>query len=180
MYVPALDYRHHYSQSSLTDPIVRETDLTLTASETKLYLIETICFSHKNHSRKQLAFSGDFFLLPVDILQLNGVSTELCVTSRNYFTNECQKFDMIKMLYDWFVQESYYNLFCIRLEFRSCCFQNIRIKCQSNREYHTDVVFCLFACFFFPKRPLRLFLGFFLIYWWLRKEGQKVRVWQAL
>ena len=47
---------------ALTDPIVRETDLTLTASETKLYLIPTICFSHKNHSGKKLAISGDFFV----------------------------------------------------------------------------------------------------------------------
>ena len=39
---------------------MRETDLTLTGSETKLYLIQTICFSHKNHSGKKLVISGDF------------------------------------------------------------------------------------------------------------------------
>ena len=104
MYVPARDYSHHYSQSSLTNPIVRETDLTLTGSETKLYLIQTICFSHKNHSDKKLAISGDFFLLPVDILLLNGVLTEPCGASRNYFTYDCQKFDMyfLQTNEDWF------------------------------------------------------------------------------
>ena len=104
MYVPARDYSHHYSQSSLTNPIVRETDLTLTGSETKLYLIQTICFSHKNHSGKKLAISGDFFLLPVDILLLNGVLTEPCGTSRNYFTYDCQKFDIyfLQTNEDWF------------------------------------------------------------------------------
>ena len=40
---------------------MRETDLTLTGSETKLYLIQTICFSRKNNSGKKLAISGDFF-----------------------------------------------------------------------------------------------------------------------
>ena len=103
VYVPARDYRHHYSQSSLTDPVVRETDLTLTASETKLCLIQTICFSHKNHSGKKLAISGDFFFASADILLLNGVLTEPCVTSRNYFTCECQKFDMyfLQINEDW-------------------------------------------------------------------------------
>ena len=105
MYVPARDYSHHYSQSSLTNPIVRETDLTLTGSETKLYLIQTICFSHKNHSGKKLAISGDFFLLPVDILLLNGVLLNpverpvitLHMTARNLI---CTFFKLMKIGFD--------------------------------------------------------------------------------
>ena len=34
--------------------------------------------------------------------------------------------------------------FVFDLSFAVVIFQNIRIKCQSNREYHTDVVFRLF------------------------------------